>query len=173
MTINWNQVPSPIHFDCAKHSDYVEISHWMQKNQIRRYVYAWFYNNELHYIGMSGDNARRYGDRITREAGHFSGWKNKLQVTTSGRDIYKTASEMYPLVHKDNLQLKVWNFTYYPFRVESKPNLDLEVAEDDLIESHKKTHGSMPLWNKRDMGYAKKRAVITDDSFDSFFFTTK
>jgi len=173
MPIDWNQIPTPIYFDCAKHSDYVEISHWMRQHQVRRYTYAWFYDNNLEYIGMSCDNARRYGDRVTREAGHFPGWNNRLKETTSGKDIYDTASEMYPLAHKDNLLLKVWNFTHYPFRVSTRPDFDLEIAEDELIESHKKTYEQMPNWNKRDMGYAKKRAVVTDNTFDSLILIQK
>ena len=168
MQIDWNQVPSPITFDCSKYTDYVEISHWMKQNGVRKYNYAWLCFNQLHYIGMSADNALRYGDRVTREAGHFPGWVNRLKPTTSGKDIFDSAVSMYPLINKDNLILKVWNFTHYPFRVADKPELDLEVAEDELIEAHRKTYETMPAWNKKDMGYAKKKAVVTDNMFDKF-----
>jgi len=173
MQIDWTQISNPIHIKCKNLSDYVEISHILKQHNVRRYAYGWIYQNLLHYNGMSADNARRYGDRVTREAGHFKGWKNRLQETTSGRDLYLKAIEYYPLIHKDDLELKVWDFTNYNWSVKDKPFIDLEVAEDELMMSHKKIYGEIPLWNQRDMQYAQQRRVVTDQTFDNFFFTVK
>ena len=65
--------------------DYTDIYGIM--HGIERYTYAFVFNGEVIKYGVSADNARMYGERLYRQAGHLPGWKKPSLTGPSGGDM--------------------------------------------------------------------------------------
>jgi hypothetical protein len=77
----------------------------------------------------------------------------------------------FPHINKNDVCVKVWDMTDYPFAVDGDPKHEVTQLEDQFLDSYIKQHGSLPLGNLRDESHIRRKTRVTDQIFNSIFDT--
>lgn len=168
--INISQLPS-VTFDLGKCLHACEIKSMMKTLGIKYYCYAFIYKSTIMKYGHSADNDWRqgsFGERIYRQSFQIPGWPSKPSVKSAGNDMLDVIKN-FPGINKNDVCVKVWDMTNYPFAVNSDPKHEVIQLEDQLLDSYIKQHGSLPLGNLRDESHIRRRTRVTDQLFNSMF----
>ena len=158
-------------FDCSQMFNAHEIKGQMKKLGIRDYCYAFTHNNVVMKVGQSCDNDWQrgsYGERIYRQAHHIPGWPTIASPGSAGGDMRALAAK-FPNINKNNVCIKVWDMTGFPFSVAHDHRHEMTVLENQLIQEHIKKFGYQPIGNIRDESNITKKTRVTDQMFNSLF----
>ena len=170
--IDISQLPS-ITFDLGKCLHACEIKGMMKTLGIKYYCYAFIYKSTVMKYGQSADNdwARgSFGERIYRQAFQIPGWPTKPSVKSAGNDMLDVIKN-FPHINKNDVCVKVWDMTNYPFAVSGDPKHEVTQLEDQFLDAHIKQHGSLPSGNLRDESHIRRKTRVTDQIFNSIFDT--
>jgi len=173
MKIDLNKVPT-FTIDCSKLKNACEIKGIMKNIGVKYYCYFLIYKSETMKIGMSADNdwlKGSYGERIYRQAFHIPGWPTRPSNTTPGFKDVQKLMEFWPTVHKNDVLIKVFDMTGYPFQCEYNPSLEVSDLEKDLLDLYESQNGGLPLGNIRDERKLPKKGRVTDQIFKALFET--
>ena len=168
--IDISQLPSII-FDLGKCLHASEIKGLMKKLGIKHYCYAFIYNSTVMKYGQSADNdwiRGSFGERVYRQAFQIPGWPTKPSVKSAGCDMLDVIKH-FPGINKNNVCIKIWDMTNYPFAVQDDPRHEVTQLEDQFLDAHIKQHGRLPLGNLRDESHIRRKSRVTDRHFNSIF----
>lgn len=131
--------------DLAELRDYSDICEIMKYHKITKYVYEFSYNGMVIKYGLSADNSRNYGDRLYRQAGHIPGWPRVSLVGPSGAEM-RFINEDYTTkfgspLHRMHMKITVIDLS-------NQTDVECEVLERFLINTHITMHGEPPIGNK-------------------------
>lgn len=168
--IDINKLPSfTIDLNQCLHA--CEIKQLMKRIGVKYYTYAFIYNSTVMKYGMSADNdwiRGSYGERIYRQSFQIPGWPTKPSKKSAGNDMLDII-EKFPNINKNDICVKVWDMTGYPFAVEYNPKHEVLEVERQLLEDHYNKFGALPVGNLRDERLMPKKARVTDQLFNSMF----
>jgi hypothetical protein len=162
-----------VSFDLSKCLNACEIKGMMKKMGIKYYCYAFVYKSTIMKYGQSADNdwARgSYGERIYRQSFQIPGWPTKPSVKSAGADMLDVIKH-FPNINKNDVCVKVWDMTGYPFAVQGNPKHEVTQLEDQLLDSHEKQFAYLPAGNLRDESHIRRKTRVTDQIFNSMFDT--
>jgi hypothetical protein len=116
---------------------------------IKSYIYEIRCSNITVKIGMSDAATTDLGERVYRQVGHLNSWDKPL-TGRNGEDfeiINETYKQVYSceMDHK-NITVNIWSFDNYKF-LTTTPDVELENAEWELIETHRIIYGKLPIGN--------------------------
>ncbi len=171
MKINVNQIPT-FAIDCSKLKNACEIKSIMKRFGVKYYCYMMMYQKDTMKIGMSADNdwlRGSYGERIYRQAFHVPGWPTRPSKTTPGFKDVQKLMEFWPTVNKNDVIIKVFDMTNYPFQCEYNPSLEVGDLEKDLLDLYEHEHGCLPAGNIRDERKSPQKGRVTSQMFDTLF----
>ncbi len=153
------------------YKDAKEIKTPLRDREVKKYVYTFISIFGVMKFGSSKNKEwekGQYGDRIYRQAHHIPGWATtQAGKNTSGDDFIPVINQ-YPTLTKDQVLIKVWDMTDYPFLSSVAPK-ELEEFENELIQDYVSLFGVRPIGNKKDMSYASNISVVSDLTFTTFF----
>ena len=170
MRIDINKIPD-FTIDCGKLLHAKEIKQLMKKFDVKYYCYMFIHNSLTMKIGMSADSdwmRNSYGERIYRQAFHIPGWPTKPSPRSAGNDMLDII-ENFAGINKNNVLIKVFDMTNYPFQCEDSPELEVGDLEKDLMDLYEQEHGCLPIGNLRDERKLPKKGRVTDIVFNSLF----
>jgi hypothetical protein len=168
--INIKQLPTVI-LDCSQMLHAAEIKTLMKKMGVRDYCYAFIYKSTVMKFGQSCDNDWQrgsFGERIYRQARFIPGWPTMAAAGSAGCDMAELIKK-FPGINKNQVCIKVWDMTNYPFSVQTDHRHELTVVENQLIAQHIDDFGYQPLGNIKDESYITKKSRVTDQMFDTLF----
>jgi hypothetical protein len=168
--IDINKLPS-FSIDLGQCLNAYEIKRLMKKTGVKYYTYAFIYNSTVMKYGMSADNdwmKGSYGERIYRQSFQIPGWPTKPSKKSSGNDMLDII-EKFPNINKNDVCVKVWDMTGYPFAVASQPKVEVGELEKQLFQNHFDKYGALPVGNLRDEREMPKKYRVTDQLFNSIF----
>ena len=171
--IDISQLPN-VSFDLGKFLNACEIKGMMKKLGIKYYCYAFLYKSTTMKYGQSADNdwiRGSFGERIYRQSFHIPGWPKKPSVNSAGNDMLDIIKN-FPNINKNDVCIKVWDMTNYPFAVQRNPKHEVTQLEDQLLDSHEKQFGYLPMGNLRDESHIRRKTRVTDQIFNSMFDKT-
>jgi len=168
---NWSIIPV-YSLDVAKLKAPYDISVFMKKKEISKYLYQIMYKGIVLKYGMSADNSRTYGERIYRQIGHSRSWGEQRLTGSSGsewRIIEEDFQNQYGVdIHKDFLKIKLWNVSKYPFKT-INPWFEVRAMEAVLIDRYRDAVGEKPIGNINDEKNSFKRPAILKSTWETFF----
>lgn len=158
--------------DLAKLRNYSDICSIMKEHKITKYVYEFSHCGKTVKYGFSADNSRNYGERIYRQAGHLTGWAKPPLNGSSGSDM-RFVSEDHKLKFGQPIDRMYTKITVTD--LSNQTDLDCEVLERYLINTHITMHGEPPIGNKdnrtryeaRKLHNEKNLADLFDDGPDT------
>ena len=148
-----------------------EIKGLMKAIGITRYCYAFIHNTIVMKYGQSSDNdwiRGSYGERIYRQAGFIPGWSTQRAPGSAGDDMLDVIPH-FRNPNKNNVSIKIWDMTNYPFAVASDPRHELTQVEDQLIDNYVQTYGYTPVGNIREEKHIRTKTRVHDSLFNSIF----
>lgn len=170
MRIDINKIPD-FTIDCGKLLRASEIKQLMKKFDVRYYCYMFIHKSTTMKIGMSADSdwfRGSYGERIYRQAFHIPGWPSKPSPKSAGNDMLDIIHS-FPNINKNDVVIKVFDMTNYPFSCEDRPELEVGDLEKDLMDLYEQANGCLPVGNLRDERKLPKKGRVTDIVFNSLF----
>lgn len=148
-----------------------EIKQLMKTYGVKYYCYMFFHNSSTMKIGMSTDNDWQrgsYGERIYRQAFQIPGWPTKPSKKSAGNDMLDII-EHFPGINKNDVRIKVFDMTNYPFLCQNSPEYEVREFEKHLMDLYEQTNGGLPIGNIRDERELPKKGIVTDLTFNSLF----
>lgn len=129
--------------DLSDLDDYTDITDIM--HGVDRYTYEFSFNGETIKYGVSADNARKYGDRLYRQAGHLPGWKRPLLEGPSGAEMdyinRDYINQRGRSLNRHGMIITVTDMT-------GQTKAECEELERYLIDNYINNHGKAPIGNK-------------------------
>jgi hypothetical protein len=168
--IDVSKLPT-VSFDLSQSLHASQIKNHMRRAGIKFYCYAFTYKGTVMKYGMSADNdwtKGSFGERIYRQAFHIPGWPSKPSPNSAGNDMADVIKH-FPLINKNDVCIKVWNMTHYPFAVADCPKIEVLDCECTLLDLYEKQHNQLPVGNIRDERKLPKKSRVTDQVFNSIF----
>lgn len=165
--INISNIPT-ITIDLSQHNNAYTIMNEMKQANIKYYCYAFIYKNTFMKIGMSTDTKSNFGDRIYRQAFHIPGWPTRPSPNTAGYEMLDIISN-FPNIKKDDVCIKIWDMTNFPFAVASDPSYEVLELEKELLNWHEQNYNRLPVGNIRDERLNPAKSRVTDQLFESIF----
>ena len=168
--IDINKLPS-FSIDLGQCLNACEIKRLMKRLRVKYYTYAFIHNSTVMKYGMSADNdwlRGSYGERIYRQSFQIPGWPTKPSPKSAGNDMLDIV-ERFPNISKNDVCVKVWDMTGYPFAVADNPKFEVGELEKQLLQDHVDKYGDLPVGNLRDERKMPKKSRVTDQLFDSMF----
>jgi hypothetical protein len=168
--IDINKLPS-FSIDLGQCLNACEIKRLMKRMGVKYYTYAFIHNSTVMKYGMSADNdwmRGSYGERIYRQSFQIPGWPSKPSPKSAGNDMLDIV-DRFPNISKNDVCVKVWDMTGYPFAVADNPKFEVGELEKQLLEEHYAKFNSLPIGNLRDERLSPKKARVTDQMFYSMF----
>jgi len=154
--------------------DYTELMRFCRKKNIQFYVYEFVWLQHTLKYGIQhkcGGSGNDYGERVYTQAGHMPGWsKSNLKRSPSTKEdiqeiINKVQLTFNCIFHKDDVVLKIMDYTNAPFELDT-PRAELQRIEDDLSDAHEDTFGYRPIGNKTKSVGKKIPLLMTTNLFD-------
>lgn len=171
MTTNWNNTKVyTIPLKGLSHP--WEIVNLIKQLGIRKYVYAIMYNNIVVKYGMSDANTTKSGERIYRQVGHLDSFGPNKIVGPNGSefvDINQRFKDKYTAdIDHNGMSITVWSFDNYNFRTMDTVK-EITDAESELIETYKNHYGDLPIGNKDDNKFWKRKVAVSRSVYESIF----
>jgi hypothetical protein len=160
-----------ITFDLGQCLHAAQIKSLMKKMGIKFYCYAFTHKSTIMKYGMSADNdwmRGSFGERIYRQSFHIPGWPSKPSANSAGNDMVDVIKH-FPSISKNDVCVKVWDMTNYPFAVANYPKTEMSDCERTLLEIHEQLHNTLPVGNIRDERLIPKKSRVSDVLFDYMF----
>jgi hypothetical protein len=172
MLVNHNQLPQ-FDIDLSQLNDAYEIKGIMKNVGVTHYIYAFVYRGTVMKYGQSSytavNRSDSHGERIYRQARYITGWyKMPTTKNSSGADIIPVLDH-FPGIQKNEVTIHVWDMTGYPFAAQYRPEYELTIVENQLIEAHITATGYKPFGNINDEAHIKSKAIVTDTMFNNLF----
>ena len=159
--------PVTIHLNACTDPD--QICDFMKKRNIKKYVYAFISRMAVLKYGSSKDNEWKnghFGDRIYRQAAYIPGWGKELPLSESGDDILPVINE-FPKLTKNDVWVKVWDMTDYPFLAKDTP-IEVEQFENEKIQEYYNLFGCRPIGNPKDTSSIAAKTIVADATLEGF-----
>lgn len=170
MNIDLKNIPT-FTIDCSSLIHACEIKGIMKKYSIKYYCYMFIHKSQTMKIGMSADNDHfrgSFGERIYRQAFHIPGWPSKPSVKSAGNDMLDVIKN-FSSINKNDVLIKVFDMTNYPFQCQNTPELEVGDLEKHLMDLYEKEFGCLPIGNIRDERKLPKKGRVLDSMFNSLF----
>jgi hypothetical protein len=173
MKINTNWSIIPTHkIDVKELQCPYDISLFMKRHKIDKYLYQIMYKGVVIKFGMSADKSRNYGERIYRQIGHLRSWGVQRLNGSSGSDwriVEEDFENMYGVpIEKDHVKIKIWDLSNYPFTT-IDPWKEVLVLESQLISRYVEAVGEKPIGNINDEANAFRRSAIQTSTWIKLF----
>jgi hypothetical protein len=173
MKINTNWSIIPTHkIDVKELLSPYDISLFMKKHKIDKYLYQIMYKGIVIKFGMSADKSRNYGERIYRQIGHLRSWGNQRLNGSSGSDwriVEEDFENCYGIaMDKNHIRIKIWDLTDYPFTTINPWN-EVLILESQLIARYVEAVGEKPIGNINDESNAFRRPAIQTSTWVKLF----
>lgn len=168
--IDINKLPT-VSFDLGQCLNACELKSLMKKIGVKYYCYAFIYKSTVMKYGQSADSdwmRGSYGERIYRQSFHIPGWPTRPSPKSAGRDMADIV-DSFPNINKNDVCIKVWDMTNYPFAVATDPRHEITQLEDQLLDSYLQQHNALPAGNLRDESHIRRKSRVTDQTFNSIF----
>lgn len=138
-----------IRLQTLNHAD--EILQYCKRNQIRWYAYEFRFKQSVIKYGYSMSGLD--GERVYRQAWYIPGWAT-IPTSHSGADmqnIIKKNPQHFKNIHKDDVELVIYDLTGYCFYSNWDNGIKQEVknVEALLMENHIEQFGKLPPGNER------------------------
>lgn len=150
-------------------TDYTQIKRIFKKANIQRYLYIIRYNGEIIKIGIQW-TVQDWADRIYTQIGHMPGWNKPLLKRSDKKTGTATRSLIAKIdqtsFHKDNVELEIFDFTNYPFQMESSIYAEMQNAEEELKAEFYKTYNRYPVGNIKQEPI---RSIVKLETFADLF----
>lgn len=152
-------------------TDYTKIKHIFKRANIQRYLYIIRYNGDIIKIGIQWKK-QDWADRIYTQIGHMPGWNKPLLK----RSDKKTGTAIRSLIakvdsisyHKDNVEVEIFDFTNYPFQMDSSIYAEMQNAEEELKLEFYKTYNRYPAGNIKQEPI---RSIVQYKTFSDLFLS--
>lgn len=170
MKININNIPT-FSIDCGKLLHACEIKQLMKKYDVKYYCYMFIHKSTTMKIGMSADSDHyrgSYGERIYRQAFQIPGWPTKPSVNSAGNDMLDIIKN-FSGINKNDVLIKVFDMTNYPFICENTPEYEVGELERELMDLYEQQYGCLPVGNVRDERKLPRKSVVADVTFKRLF----
>jgi hypothetical protein len=170
MKIDLNNIPT-FSIDCGRLHNASEIKQLMKKYDVKYYCYMFIHKSTTMKIGMSADSdwiRGSYGERIYRQAFHIPGWPTAPSPKSAGNDMLDII-ENFAGINKNDVLIKVFDMTNYPFICEDIPEYEVGELEKDLMDLYEQEHGCLPVGNIRDERKLPRKSVVADVTFKRLF----
>lgn len=168
---NWSIIPTH-KIDVKELQSPYDISLFMKKHKIDKYLYQIMYKGIVIKFGMSADKSRNYGERIYRQIGHLRSWGIQRLNGSSGSDwriVEEDFQNMYGIsIDKDYIRIKIWDLTDYPFTTINPWN-EVLILESQLIARYVEAVGEKPIGNINDEANAIRRPAIQTSTWIKLF----
>lgn len=168
---NWSIIPTH-RIDVKELLSPYDISLFMKKHKIDKYLYQIMYKGIVIKFGMSADRSRNYGERIYRQIGHLRSWGNQRLNGSSGSDwriVEEDFENLYGIaIDKDHIRIKIWDLTNYPFTT-INPRNEVLILESQLIARYVEAVGEKPIGNINDESNAFHRPAIRTSTWLKLF----
>jgi hypothetical protein len=168
---NWSIIPTHKINVKDLQSPY-DISVFMNKHKIDKYLYQIMYKGIVIKFGMSADKSRNCGERIYRQIGHLRSWGNQRLNGSSGSDwriVEEDFENLYGMqIDKDHVRVKIWDLTKYPFTTINPWN-EVLVMESQLIAQYVEAVGEKPIGNINDEANAIRRPAVEISTWAKLF----
>ena len=167
----WSLIPTH-DIDVSTLETPYDISSYMKKHNIDKYLYMVKYKGIVLKYGMSADNSRTYGDRIYRQIGHSKSWGD-LRLTGSSGSDWRIIEEDFETTYgcsidKNFLKIKLWDVSQYPFET-INPWHEVLMMESQLISKYVDAVGEKPIGNIHDDANVFRRPAIKKETWKSLF----
>lgn len=170
LTTDWSIIPT-YKIDVGNIVVPYDISRYMKRHKIDKYLYQIIYKGIVIKYGMSADKARDYGERVYRQIGHIRSWGQDRLTGSSGSDwriIEEDFNNLYGMdIDRMFVKIKIWDVSKYPFQTIT-PRNEIFIMESELIETYVRVVGEKPIGNINDdanrFGIPKsiKPLILTD-----------
>lgn len=170
MKIDLTKVPI-FAIDCGKLLHASEIKQLMKKIGVKYYCYMFIHNSVTMKIGMSSDHdwiRGSYGERIYRQAFQIPGWPSKPSTKSAGNDMLDIIKN-FSGINKNDVLIKVFDMTNYPFQCQHDPSLEVKDLEQDLMDIYEEEHNRLPVGNIRDERKIPRKGRVLDETFKNLF----
>lgn len=158
--------------DIGKIRNYKSISHLLKPFKIVRYTYEFICNGKTLKYGLSNDERSRMPvERLYRLAGNLPGWMRALKGPSGAEMIEYCENFLHTYnepVHKNNVILRVHDFSSIPSPNVSDPDHVTKKHERELIRLHEQSHGFIPPGNIKDEKHMDNKYFVSTDNWFRF-----
>lgn len=166
---DWNIIPT-YDVSVSDFKNHYDLRTVFKQANIHKYIYRINYKGLVLKFGMSGDIISDPGERLYRQIGHAFGWDRPLKGS-SGDDWYsieQDVTDRYGIeMHKNNLTVKVWDLTNYPF-ISITPDTEIKRMESELIQAYVEVVGEKPIGNIDDDEKVFKKGMISSELYNRY-----
>jgi hypothetical protein len=163
--IDINQLPKYV-IDLSQLNDAADIKFIMRQHKVTDYCYAFTSSSSVMKYGQSADSDP--GERIYRQARFIQGWPTIAAPRSAGHE-FETVLEHFPGIRKNNICIKVWDMTNYPFLADDHHDFELTKLENQLITEHINLFGYRPIGNKRTEDHIVNKSIVPDAVYNNLF----
>lgn len=167
LTVPWYEIKF------ADIDSYLSICDLLRPFNIVRYTYEFKVKDRVLKYGMSNDEKSHMPvERVYRQSGHIPGWIYSL-TGPSGSDMVTYCNQYEnrynEKVIKDNVTLRIYDFTGIASPVLNNPNFLSKKHERHLIKTYLETNGELPPGNIKDEKHVDKNAGVNKTQWANFF----
>lgn len=156
-----------IHLSQCLHA--YEIVRFCKKQGIKSLVYSFAHNSNIMKYGVQYDSINQQeGERVYRQAFHIPGWPKVASPNSAGNDMLDII-KFFPGIHKNNVEVNIWDMTQYPRASIFQPKFEINSLERQLIKDYVDLHGFKPLGNIKDESHMDSKTVLSDKHFETLF----
>jgi hypothetical protein len=149
-----------------------EIMSIVKRLGVSKGTYEIRHENHTVKYGMTDASTTQHGERIYRQIGHLDSWGAYKLIGGNGSEFLfynKEYKNRYSTgMNHNNIVVTLWSFDNYPFQTINTTS-EIQSAEIELIENHKKFYGEYPIGNIDDGYQFHKKFAPIKSVFESLF----
>lgn len=167
LTVPWYE----INFKDLK--SYIDICDIMRYSKVVKYTYEFRVKDRVLKYGMSNDEKSHMPvERAYRQAGNLPGWGHMLTGPSGAEMINycRLYEDRYQeKVTKDDVTLKIYDFTNLPSPVLNNPNFLSKKHERYLIKTYLEQNNELPPGNIKDERHVDRSVGVSKIQWSNYF----